>query len=206
MSANLLRQPGKLHTLTDDLESFLHVLGWMTLRYVPADGYLDFHRGMDLVMFDEYYQDSGLRGPGGHLKFRALLAGRYPSRTFEPRCETPLFNLLLELGKPFKSLYGEPPEAQDREKISIPNSQDDQDLEDLSRDIRRYNRDIEHLQASTWFVNEIQEFINREDWPADDKADENLPTAFSVEERRQISSIMKRQFANPFSRIQIPNC
>jgi hypothetical protein len=36
MSANLLQHPGKMHTLTDDLESFLHVLGWMTLRYVPA--------------------------------------------------------------------------------------------------------------------------------------------------------------------------
>ncbi|KAF8554515.1 hypothetical protein OG21DRAFT_1394048, partial [Imleria badia] len=35
MSANLLQHPGKMHTLTDDLESFLHVLGWMMLRYVP---------------------------------------------------------------------------------------------------------------------------------------------------------------------------
>jgi len=55
MSANLLQYPGKMHMLTDDLESFLHVLGWMTLRYVPAiDSYSALRRGKDMAMFDEH--------------------------------------------------------------------------------------------------------------------------------------------------------
>ena len=36
MSTNLLQHPGKKHTLTDDLESFLHVIGWVTLCYIAA--------------------------------------------------------------------------------------------------------------------------------------------------------------------------
>ncbi|KAI9567162.1 hypothetical protein HD554DRAFT_2329373 [Boletus coccyginus] len=187
MSAKLLWNPGKVHTLTDDLESFLHVLGWMTLRYVPAsDTYLAFHRGIDMAMFDEHYQQQGHSEQGGHQKSRAFRAGDYPSSTFQPRCKTPLFDLLMELSSPFKSLYAKrPPTAEDREKINIPNSQYDEELEDLSRDIRRYDRDIGQLHTSTWFLNEIQKTLNREDWPVDDKADESLPIAFSCETRRQ---------------------
>jgi len=198
MSANLLWNPGKMHTLTDDLESFLHVLGWMTLRYVPArDSYLAFHRGIDMAMFDEHYQQQGHSEQGGHKKSQAFEAGRYPSRTFRPKCETPLINLLHELRKPFKSLYGEPPTAEDREKINIPNIQYDQD-EDLFRDIRRYDRDIGQLQTSSWFIDEFQKTFNRGDWPADDKADENLPIAFSGETRRQIQN-RTNQFRNTHS-------
>ncbi|KAF8548211.1 hypothetical protein OG21DRAFT_789751, partial [Imleria badia] len=55
MSANLLQYPGKMHTLKDDLESFLHVLAWMMLRYVPAGVFYDAaDRGDDMVMFDEH--------------------------------------------------------------------------------------------------------------------------------------------------------
>jgi len=199
MSANLLWNPGKMHTLTDDLESFLHVLGWMTLRYVPArDSYLAFHRGIDMAMFDEHYQQQGHSEQGGHQKSQALRAGNYPSSTFQPRQQTPLFSLLHELRIPFKSLYGQPPTAGDREKIDIPNIRYDQDLEDLSRDIRRYDRDVGRLQTPAWFINEIQKIFNREDWPAGDKADENLPIAFSGETRRQIQN-RTNQFRNTHS-------
>ncbi|KAF8132572.1 hypothetical protein EV363DRAFT_1163636, partial [Boletus edulis] len=51
MFVNLLQQPGKFHKVTDDLESFLHVLGWMTLRYVPAiDSYDAEDRGEDALI------------------------------------------------------------------------------------------------------------------------------------------------------------
>ena len=189
MSANLLWNPGKMHTLTDDLESFLHVLGWMTIRYVPAsDAYLAFHRGIDMAMFDEHYQQQGHSEQGGHQKSRAFRAGDYPSSTFRPRQATPLFKLLRELRKPFKSLYGEPPTAEDREKTGIPNNQYDPELEDLSRDIRRYDRDIGQLHSSTWFLDEIQKTFNMEEWPADDRADECLPIASSDGTQRQIQN------------------
>ena len=79
MSANLLQNPSKVHTFTDDLESFLHVLGWMTLHYVPAcDSYRPLDRGIDLSMFDEHY-GTGHNDEGGHGKCSALCANSYPS-------------------------------------------------------------------------------------------------------------------------------
>ena len=189
MSANLLRHPGTVHTLTDDLESFLHVLGWMTLRHVPAiDSYGALRRGKDMVMFDEHYREQGHSERGGEDKAQAFEAGRYPSRIFQPRCETPLLKLVQELSKPFKSLYGDPPTEEDRDKVNVPKSQHDQDLEDLSRDIRRYDRDMEQLKSSSWFIDQIRKAFNRQDWPVDDKADENLPIDLFGGTRRQVQN------------------
>jgi hypothetical protein len=188
MSANLLQHPGKLNTLMDDLESFLHVLGWMTLRYVPAiDSYGAGRRGRDLSMFDEHYEEDGRSVEGGDRKSDALRGGSYPSVAFRPRTPTPLYDLLAELIGPFKSLYAvRPPTAEDREKVDVPKSQYDDDLEDLSRDIRRYDRDMEQLQSPSWFLSQIQKAFNRQDWPVDDKADDNLPIAFSGWTQRQV--------------------
>ena len=35
MSARLLANPGKVHEISDDIESFVHVLRWMCLRFYP---------------------------------------------------------------------------------------------------------------------------------------------------------------------------
>ena len=190
MSANLLQHPGKVHTLTDDVESFLHVLGWTTLRYVPAsDTYLPHNRGIDMDTFDQNYKPHGYSEQGGHQKRLVLCAGHYPSSNFQPRYKTPLSDLLTELSSPFKSLYAKrPPTVEQREKISVPKSQYDDDLEDLSRDIRRYDRDIEQLQSSSWFINQMQKAIDRQDWPVDDKADGNLLIDFSGGTRRQVQN------------------
>jgi len=186
MSANLLRHPGKLHTLTDDLESFLHVLGWMTLRYVPASNtYLAFHRGLDMAIFDEHYQQQGHSDQGGHLKFYVLAAGKYPSSSFQPRHETPLFKLLQDLRKPFKSLYGEPPTDEDRKNAkNLPNISNESQLL-LCAAVFQHDRDIRCLQSSTWFINMVKTALNDKAWPTDDTADENLPIVFSGETQRQ---------------------
>ena len=194
MSANLLQHPGKLNTLTDDLESFLHVLGWMTLRYVPAvDSYGPGRRGRDLAMFDEHYEEDGRSAEGGDRKSDALGRGSYPSVAFRPRTPTPLCDLLAELIGPFKSLYTvRPPTAEDRKKVDVPKSQYNEKLEDLSQDIRRYDRDIEQLQSPSWFIDQIQQTFNRQDWPVDDKADANLPIAFSGWTQRQAQNRTNR--------------
>ncbi|KAI5991778.1 hypothetical protein EDC04DRAFT_2986769, partial [Pisolithus marmoratus] len=36
ISAALLMKPGRLHALKDDIESFIHVLGWTVLSYLPS--------------------------------------------------------------------------------------------------------------------------------------------------------------------------
>ena len=74
LSTNLLQHPGRLNMLTDDLESFLHVLAQMTLRYIPAvDSYGAGHHGRDLGMkFDGYYQVGGHSEALIHLSHSAL--------------------------------------------------------------------------------------------------------------------------------------
>ena len=126
MSVKLLQHPGKVHTLTDDLESFLHVLGWMTLRYVPAIGsYSALRRGKDMVMFDEHFWEQGHSERGGEYGALAFEAGRYLSRIFQPRCQTPLLKLVQELSQPFKSLYGNSLTEDDRRRVRVrPNGTD----------------------------------------------------------------------------------
>ena len=187
MSANLLRQPGKLNTLTDDLESFLHVLGWMTLRYVPAiDSYEAEDRGDDMVMFDQHSVRKGRSDRGGHLKSYVLRGDSYPSDTFHPRTPTPLFNLLRQLSSPFKSLYTmRRPTADDRRRVQVRPDATDTALHRLWDTIDRYDEDIRHLESPTWFIDEIKKALDEEVWPTDDKADENLPIASSNDTHRQ---------------------
>ena len=166
MSANLLKNPAKIHALADDLESFLHVLGWMTLRYVPAiDNYLAVERGCDMTMYDEYLDIDGYWKKGGNSKSNVLGSGSYPSRTFLPRMDTPLFQLIRLLSMPFKSLYDN----------SLNIAGDDGD--DAALEIRRYNRDMQRLQNPSWFIDGMETALGKQGWPTDDKADATLPIA-----------------------------
>lgn len=186
MSANLLQNPGKMHLFIDDLESFLHVLGWMTLRYVPAiDSYSALRRGKDMAIFDEHDEEEDHSEHGGHDKARAFRAEDYPSSRFRPRHETPLFKLLQELRKPFKSLYGEPPTAEDRKNTEdLPNISQKSQLR-LCAAVFQYDEDIQCLQSSTWFINTMKTALDNKVWPTDDMAHENLPIGFSRTTRRQ---------------------
>ena len=179
MSANLLENPRKIHTLTDDLESFLHVLGWIALRYVPADdSFLPTDRAQGLRKFDECVFLEGRGEQGGLGKSEALRGGSYPWPKFKSKYSTPLPALLTDLSIPFKSLYAvQPPTTEDRDKTNIPKSEYDERITELSQDIRRYDRNIERLQSSAFFINEIQETLDKKDWPVDDMADPNLPIA-----------------------------
>ena len=179
MSANLLQNPSKMHTLADDLESFLHVLGWMTLRYVPAiDGYSAVQRGRDMTIFDEYL-DEGYWREGGNSKSNALGCESYPSRTFQPRTRTPLFQLLQDLSDPFKSLYRRPLKN-DRQSDIDTEGNDDDDTNNIIANATLahcYETDMKRLQHPNWFVKQIKRTLEKKAWPTDDKADATLPIA-----------------------------
>ncbi|KAF8555778.1 hypothetical protein OG21DRAFT_810170 [Imleria badia] len=203
MSANLLQHPGKMHTFSDDLESFLHVLGWMMLRYVPASDVYDAEdRGHDMLKFDEHSVRKRRFDHGGGRKRDALGAGNYPSTTFGPKCETPLTKLLRKLMTPFKSLYGDPPTEEDRRKINVDKSKYDDILDDLSRNIRQYDRNVQCLSSPTWFINEIKMVLDGDGWPTNDAADLNLPIASGDETDRQMK-IKTSQLQDMHSMIQM---
>ena len=101
MSAKMLVHSGKMHTLTDDLESFLHVLGWMMLRYVTSTDFCESDdRGRDMAMFDEYFVPNGRWSHVGFKRSFAFCGNWYPSDTFQPRNPTPIFKLVPQLRKP----------------------------------------------------------------------------------------------------------
>ena len=176
MSANLLQNPGKLHTLTDDLESFLHVLAWMMLRFVPTiEAYDAEKRHRDMHKFDEHFPSESSLDEGGMQKADALGRGVYPSTRFQPKEKTPLFELLRNLRKPFKSLYSaEPPTDEDRIKINVPESEYNRTLQRLSEDISIYDEDIKRLESSYWFMDTMQMVLDLNEWPFDDKAKDQI--------------------------------
>ncbi|KAH0834979.1 hypothetical protein J3R83DRAFT_10694 [Lanmaoa asiatica] len=182
MSANLLQYAGKMHILADDLESFLHVLGWTALRYLPAiDSYSAVSRGIDMTVFDEHYQAEGESAQGGHSKSNALGAGNYPSRNFQPRQPTPLRGLLRTLSSPFKSLYAsDPPDETLREKYEkLKQRHPHDELAYSDHVVHIYDQGMQHLESSSWFITTIGDTLAKGPWPTDDKAVPNLPIGSS---------------------------
>ena len=190
MSANLLQHPGKMHTLTDDLESFLHVLGWTTLRYLPAmESYEAEDRTDDLEKFDEQSIRKGRSDRGGLLKSYALGLGQYPSINYQPIRKTPLSDLLVELSLPFKSFYSmRPPTAEERKKVDVPLDRLDEELYFLRGTISRYDKDMKRLQSSTWYIDTMSTSLDEEGWPSDDEADEKLPIDVPCATKRQVQN------------------
>ncbi|KAF8447201.1 hypothetical protein L210DRAFT_3641170 [Boletus edulis BED1] len=188
MSANLLMHPSKIHTVTDDLESFMHVLAWMTLRFVPAiELYEDVFRAHDMVMFNQRFVREGRSDRGGRRKRRAFRGQSYPSQTYKPRTPTPLWDLFSKLTSPFTSLYDpQPPTAEARKKIDIPKSEFDEGIEYLSCQIRHYDSNIERLQSASWFIITMKAALEERKWPTDDKFEENLPIFYDYWAQRQL--------------------
>lgn len=73
----LLMEPGKLHVLADDLESFVHVLTWTCIRYArygrDRSAVL---KEVDTVYNALYNEPTGIV-TGGDAKVRALMTGRH---------------------------------------------------------------------------------------------------------------------------------
>ncbi|KAF9231136.1 hypothetical protein BU15DRAFT_11483, partial [Melanogaster broomeanus] len=160
MSTVLLRKPGKLHTLEDDIESFLHVLGWATIRYVPTTAaYSGEQRASHLHQFFDIV-DFHLRGTavGGDGKAAMLGLGGYPPATFKLKRPSPLFRLLRDLSSPFKSRYMlEPPTDEVRAQLLTLTDVADDETITLQSSVRLYDRDMNRLKSSTWFIELLEQ-------------------------------------------------
>ena len=182
MSAKLLRDVGKIHELGDDLESFLHVLGWITLRYLPAvDSYEASCRGEDMKMFDEHRRFAGGHDIGGRFKVLMLCRGGYPSEDFQPRQPTPLSRLLRALSSPFKSIYSlDPPDVALRTKYeNLKRQNPDNESAYNDHPVHTYDLGIQRSKSSLWFITTVGDALANKTWPTDDKADPELPISFS---------------------------
>lgn len=170
MSANLLQHIGRLHILEDDLESFLHVFRWTTLRYVPADDtYSALRRAKDMVMFDEHDKREGENDVGGGAKSCGLGAGKYASQRFQPRKSTSLYGLR-------RSLYASNPPNEALKRMNPDNEQ-----VYANHIMHIYDQHMDRLKSSLWLITIIEDALVKEAWPADDKAVLDLPITCSFQ-------------------------
>ncbi|TFY60527.1 hypothetical protein EVJ58_g5096, partial [Rhodofomes roseus] len=114
ISAVLLRWPGKfVHQIWNDLESFIHVLHWMCLRFQITNKSSD---RIDLIshvarLYDYANKDDEGDSVGGHTKLQHLQDGTVPfhliggSAATEAQLSHGLHSLLRELAKLSKQHY-----------------------------------------------------------------------------------------------------
>ncbi|KAI6001390.1 hypothetical protein EDD15DRAFT_2193014 [Pisolithus albus] len=171
MSAALLEKPGHSHVFEDDVESFVHVLGWTALSYLPSP--MDRYSRMDLVsyLYDHSWKTSSGE-KGGLVKALHLEVGDYPPEEFTLTEPSPILELIRDIASPFRARYNDPPtEAQLRRfedfKALVSNGQlDEESLNDQL--VHRYQLGIHRLSSSEWFLGTIQDALQRPGWPAKD--------------------------------------
>lgn len=181
MSAKLLQDVNEHHSIEDDLESFLHVLAWATIRYVPTtDKFTSFARERFLTsVFDDSRVDGG-KHVGGWTKIDLLRGGGYPPDDFVLKDLSPLLTLLEKLSEPFQSRYAWwPPTKEDKAKckelqMADPSNvlSDPSNITLLHR-VNKYILDMGRLQLHGYFIETIKESLNGE-WPRNDAAASNL--------------------------------
>ncbi|KAI0634546.1 hypothetical protein C8Q77DRAFT_1073101 [Trametes polyzona] len=110
-SALLQCYPKKRYELSDDLESFVHVLNWCTLKYLPHDMSGLAQRGSLSSIFANHFDDAFQNPTESHQRNEKLLAMQQgtmiarPFWAFGDSEQLPLTTLLRELAEMCKAHY-----------------------------------------------------------------------------------------------------
>src|ERR1700722_18683301 len=106
MAARLLLSDKPLpHTLADDLESFLHVLSWVALRFMGHRLTSQNLTDVLTMMFDSSYEDEDGIAKGGRAKKNFLIAAEILASGFR---NNNIVSLLAVLTKTIAARYEEP--------------------------------------------------------------------------------------------------
>ncbi|KAH7887107.1 hypothetical protein F5I97DRAFT_1106621 [Phlebopus sp. FC_14] len=168
MSAALLQDAEKRHELQDDLESFVHVLAWTTVRYVRNRMSPD-QRRVYLKMYDENDSVHG-KTVGGSIKAFRFKTQEYVSDITLAH-PSPLLDLLGTLSDVFTSRYAKPPTDSQRQRYERLKQTDDAAAKDLPA--HNYYEGLEHLATSQWFIATFQESLASPGWLDNDGAVKN---------------------------------
>jgi hypothetical protein len=109
MSSMLLMNTNHVHTLADDLESFLHVLSWVALRFTPHGLSTKALTDLLVSMFDHSYEEDGF-ARGGDIKRDCLIGGRVMKSNFQ---QEKLSTLIKVLTATCAVRYEDPPSDED---------------------------------------------------------------------------------------------
>jgi hypothetical protein len=175
ISAMLLEDPKACHILADDLESFLHVLSWVALQYMPhglAPGALS-----SLLQdgFDASYEDEG-RIKGGQNKRTYILTNEIPMRSgFKNQT---IRDLLEELNYTFAARYL---------KLQLDSHKHGRTESNKHKALRlQYEEEYPKLSSSDWMVKLFKDAIaNESAWPSDDASRKNANASQPIRERKR---------------------
>lgn len=170
ISAKVLLDPTAPRTVTDDLESFLHVLTWVTILLTPTEMSPQTLAATLRICY------SGIWGTpddpiGGMSKGTSLAAGRMSSRMF--RLLNPKLHQLVDtLYATFGAWYGS-----DLYVITL--EEDPLAIQEL----------LDRLRDHKWMLDTITNVLSDADaWPADDRSHANsLPKGREIPNRKRKS-------------------
>jgi hypothetical protein len=173
------------HTLQDDMESFAHVLGWLSLRYMSHG--LSGQKLADMLVdiFDHVVLDAGGRARGGGLKQNALVNGRIPS-AIQNKCSPGFHKLLVELTEVLAVRYERQPTAEElfdhRNNAELLRASDPSIMQGVALKLlkdsmtAKYLRKEECIRNSDWMLKLFRDAVSTSDrtlWPLRDGAVKN---------------------------------
>jgi len=167
----LLDSTTTTHNLADDLESFLHVLTWMALRYTPhaLDSKTLTH--LLITMFDESYEDDRGISHGGETKASYLLSDRVVRKA---GFNHPILPSLLEsLTETFAVRYEKQPSEVDIQRFEVVSRKhgDDPELQEMlsTQPAGVYLSKMKSLENSDWMLDTLSNaLLKKSFWPVND--------------------------------------
>lgn len=153
MSAQLLKKRNHFHDIEDDRESALYVMLWTALRYTKHSQLVESEDDIPvkhlLAAFDEARPDGSGGVTGGSLK-SSFLTGNSELR-FDNRPQ--LDTLVTTLCRAFAFRYVRQLDPTNAGLVAI------------------YSDRLKLLRTEGWLVNTMEQFLNADGWPNDDKAE-----------------------------------
>ncbi|GJJ15669.1 hypothetical protein Clacol_009947 [Clathrus columnatus] len=157
IACRLVEDPTAVQGLTDDVESFIHVLTWVSFRYAKHNLTDERVDASIALIFDHAYYEKGL-AKGGHAKINHL---NFPSQLMKTEFENPsLKTLLTRITKTISFRYRTEPSLEDA----------DDDEATLDRLLNVYRKRLGTLNNSEWIINELASALKLPNWPANDEA------------------------------------
>ena len=172
MSAMLLmRSEPPVHTLADDLESFLHVLSWVALRFIPHNLGPKALTDLLVVMFDHCYEGEDGFALGGIAKRNYLIGGEVLNSGFRHPI---LPTLLKDLTATCAVRYKDHPSDEDLAEFHKMCLEQPQMLEVgfvRNSAVAQYERRMAALETSDWMLATLAKALaNYNTWPLHDKS------------------------------------
>ncbi|KAI6014772.1 hypothetical protein BKA83DRAFT_343491 [Pisolithus microcarpus] len=173
MSAALVRNPGRMHVFLDDIESFVHVLGWTVLYCLSSPMGVNQRAHIVSLLYDHSFKNETGWEEAGSIKQDKFILGEYPPEEFKVTEHSPILELIRSLASPFYARYNNPPTEQNRKSSErdiafLLEQQFDKELLDTLM-VPRYDLGIERLSSSEWFLNTIQNALEAPGWPDNDR-------------------------------------